>query len=98
MINNLINLFYKKALSFNKIFLIIYNFLYKHSFKTQAQKADWALSDVDLFEINEAFASQSYATVRELQIDPKKVVLLKPYVFVFTKTPIFNYSIKHKLS
>jgi acetyl-CoA C-acetyltransferase len=38
-----------------------------------AQKAGWALKDVDLFEINEAFAAQMVAVVNELGIDPEKV-------------------------
>jgi acetyl-CoA C-acetyltransferase len=38
-----------------------------------AQKAGWALKDVDLFEINEAFAAQMVAVLNELQIDPEKV-------------------------
>jgi acetyl-CoA C-acetyltransferase len=38
-----------------------------------AQKAGWALKDVDLFEINEAFAAQAVAVLNELQIDPEKV-------------------------
>ena len=32
-----------------------------------------AISDIDLFEINEAFASQVIACIRELKIDEKKV-------------------------
>ena len=32
-----------------------------------------ALGDVDLVELNEAFASQSVAVVRELGIDPERV-------------------------
>jgi acetyl-CoA acyltransferase len=31
------------------------------------------LEDIDLFELNEAFASQSLAVIRELGIDPAKV-------------------------
>jgi acetyl-CoA C-acetyltransferase len=38
-----------------------------------AQKVGWALKDVDLFEINEAFAAQAVAVLNELQIDPEKV-------------------------
>ena len=38
-----------------------------------AEKSGWKLDDVDLFEINEAFASQSAYAVRELGIDPIKV-------------------------
>ena len=37
------------------------------------KKAQWNLDEIDLFEINEAFAAQSIAVIRELGIDPKKV-------------------------
>ena len=37
------------------------------------KKAKWKLEDVDLFEINEAFAAQSIAVIRELKIDQTKV-------------------------
>ncbi len=37
------------------------------------KKAKWKLNDIDLFEINEAFAAQSIAVIRELNIDKKKV-------------------------
>tara|TARA_B100001029_G_C15024667_1_gene432831 strand:- start:194 stop:1369 length:1176 start_codon:yes stop_codon:yes gene_type:complete len=37
------------------------------------KKANWKLNDVDLFEINEAFAAQSIAVIRELNIDKNKV-------------------------
>jgi acetyl-CoA C-acetyltransferase len=36
-------------------------------------RAGLKLSDIDLFELNEAFAAQSVAVVRELQLDPEKV-------------------------
>jgi acetyl-CoA C-acetyltransferase len=36
-------------------------------------KIDWSLDSVDLFEINEAFASQMVAIVRELDLDPAKL-------------------------
>ena len=36
-------------------------------------KAGWTLDDVDLFELNEAFAAQSVAIVRELKLDQTKV-------------------------
>jgi len=36
-------------------------------------RAGLQLGDIDLFELNEAFAAQSVAVVRELQIDPAKV-------------------------
>ena len=38
-----------------------------------AKKAKWSLNEIDLFEINEAFAAQSIAVIRELGIDKKKV-------------------------
>ena len=37
------------------------------------KKAKWNLDEIDLFEINEAFASQSIAVIRELGIDQNKV-------------------------
>ena len=37
------------------------------------KKAKWSLNEIDLFEINEAFASQSIAVIRELGIDQNKV-------------------------
>jgi acetyl-CoA C-acetyltransferase len=36
-------------------------------------RAGLTLADIDLFELNEAFAAQSVAVVRELQLDPAKV-------------------------
>tara|TARA_X000001036_G_scaffold280532_1_gene260589 strand:+ start:1845 stop:3020 length:1176 start_codon:yes stop_codon:yes gene_type:complete len=36
-------------------------------------KAKWSLEEVDLFEINEAFAAQSLAVIKELKIDQNKV-------------------------
>ena len=38
-----------------------------------AKRANLSLQDLDLFELNEAFASQSLAVVRELKLDPAKV-------------------------
>nr|MDQ3013520.1 acetyl-CoA C-acyltransferase [Acidobacteriota bacterium] len=38
-----------------------------------AKKAGWDLADVDLFELNEAFSSQSVALLRQLELDPNKV-------------------------
>ena len=37
------------------------------------KKADWSLKEIDLFEINEAFAAQSLAVIKELNIDQDKV-------------------------
>jgi acetyl-CoA C-acetyltransferase len=36
------------------------------------QKADWGIADVDCFEVNEAFASQALACMRELGMDWNK--------------------------
>ncbi|MEQ1574810.1 MAG: acetyl-CoA C-acetyltransferase [Vicinamibacterales bacterium] len=36
-------------------------------------KIDWTLDSVDLFEVNEAFAVQAVAVLRELGLDPAKV-------------------------
>jgi acetyl-CoA C-acetyltransferase len=41
--------------------------------KLALKKANWNIADVDLFEINEAFAAQSIAVIRELNIDERKV-------------------------
>ena len=38
-----------------------------------SSKIGWALADVDLFEINEAFSVQAVAVMRELGIDPARV-------------------------
>jgi acetyl-CoA C-acetyltransferase len=38
-----------------------------------AAKAGWRLDEVDLFELNEAFAVQAVAVTRELGLDPAKV-------------------------
>jgi len=40
---------------------------------TALKKAGWKIEDVDLFEINEAFAAQSIAVIRDLKI-PKEIV------------------------
>ena len=41
--------------------------------KEALNKADWNIKDVDLFEINEAFAAQSIAVIKELKIPAEKV-------------------------
>jgi acetyl-CoA C-acetyltransferase len=41
--------------------------------KEALNKADWNINDVDLFEINEAFAAQSITVVKELKIPAEKV-------------------------
>ena len=37
------------------------------------KKVNWSVDEIDLFEINEAFAAQSIAVIRELGIDQNKV-------------------------
>jgi acetyl-CoA C-acetyltransferase len=37
------------------------------------EKTGWSARDVDLFELNEAFAVQALAVTRELGLDPAKV-------------------------
>ncbi len=41
--------------------------------KSALKKANWKINDIDLFEINEAFAAQTIAVIKELDIDEKKV-------------------------
>ena len=43
------------------------------SIKEALSRAQWKIDDVDLFEINEAFAAQSLAVIRELKIPEEKV-------------------------
>jgi acetyl-CoA C-acetyltransferase len=43
------------------------------SVRKVAQKVGWNLKDVDLFELNEAFAVQAVAVLNELGIDPERV-------------------------
>ncbi|WP_082234448.1 thiolase family protein [Halobacillus massiliensis] len=41
--------------------------------KKLLKKTNKAIDDIDLFELNEAFASQSLAVIRELHLDPDRV-------------------------
>ncbi|MDC0653857.1 acetyl-CoA C-acetyltransferase [Candidatus Pelagibacter sp.] len=41
--------------------------------KMALKKAKWKIEDVDLFEINEAFAAQSIAVIKDLKIQKEKV-------------------------
>jgi acetyl-CoA C-acetyltransferase len=41
--------------------------------KIALKKANWEVKDVDLFEINEAFAAQSIAVIRDLKIQKEKI-------------------------
>ena len=44
-----------------------------HAIKKLLKKCDWQLDDVDLFEINEAFAVVTMIAIKELKLDPNKV-------------------------
>src|SRR5438105_14510707 len=44
-----------------------------HSVRKLLQRAGVAAEDIDLVELNEAFASQSLVVIRELGLDPEKV-------------------------
>jgi acetyl-CoA C-acetyltransferase len=41
--------------------------------KRVLKKAGWSLNEVDLIELNEAFAVQAVAIIKELKLDPQKV-------------------------
>ena len=43
------------------------------SIQEALSKANWKIDEVDLFEINEAFAAQSIAVVKELKISEQKL-------------------------
>jgi acetyl-CoA C-acetyltransferase len=43
------------------------------SIKKLLNRIEWKLEDVDLFEINEAFAAQMLAIIDELGLDPARV-------------------------
>ena len=51
-------------------------------------KAGWGLEEVDLYELNEAFAAQAVAVQRELGVQEDKVVFSAemPTFFVYSKT------------
>jgi len=44
-----------------------------HAVKRLLEKVDWQVADVDLFEINEAFAVVTMAAMRDLDLDHEKV-------------------------
>lgn len=44
-----------------------------HAVQSALDKAELKMSDIDLFELNEAFAVQSLAVLSELKIDPERV-------------------------
>ena len=43
------------------------------SIQAALSKAKWKVDEVDLFEINEAFAAQSVAVIKELKLPEQKV-------------------------
>jgi len=44
-----------------------------HAIRVALEKADLTLDEIDLIELNEAFAAQSIAVIRELKLDTNKV-------------------------
>lgn len=44
-----------------------------YALKKLSEKSGVALDEIDLIELNEAFASQAVATIRELELDPEKI-------------------------
>lgn len=61
---------------YNSRMTVVYNPSHFKEFsliRYQVAKAGWQLDQVDLFEINEAFAAQSIAVVKELGLNPDKV-------------------------
>ena len=57
-----------------------------HAHISQLEKAGWSADSVDLFELNEAFSAQSLAVVKELKIDPNKVMLHISYMNLILTT------------
>lgn len=56
----------------------------------QVEKAGWKLDQVDLFEINEAFAAQSVAVIKELGLSQDKVT---SFITTFCLKPHSNSKI-----
>jgi acetyl-CoA C-acetyltransferase len=44
-----------------------------HCIKKLLKMLDWQIQDIDLWEINEAFAVVTLAAIQELKLDPEKV-------------------------
>lgn len=63
--------------------LFIYLLHFRTFISSQVEKAGWQLDQVDLFEINEAFAAQSVAVVKELGLNEEKVILNSITVFLY---------------
>lgn len=57
----------KEDLKNNQVLFVLFS---------QIDKAGWTLEQVDLFEINEAFASLSAAIAKELNVNLEKVMYL----------------------
>ena len=56
----------------------------KFSSEKLANKLGVDLKSIDMFEINEAFASQAYAVSRDLGLDPEKVNIIWWWNFHWT--------------
>lgn len=50
-----------------------------HVLVLQLAKAGWSAEDVDLYELNEAFAAQSLGVLKELGLDKTKVCFKLSY-------------------
>ena len=48
----------------------------------QIEKANWKLEEIELFELNEAFAAQSLSVIKELGLDPNKVLFCCVSVYI----------------
>lgn len=59
------------------------------SIQEALRKANWSVDTVDLFELNEAFAAQSAAVIRDLRINPEKVFISFPI-----HSPLLFYHIR----
>lgn len=71
--------------------LFIYLLHFRTFISSQVEKAGWQLDQVDLFEINEAFAAQSVAVVKELGLNEEKVILNSITVFCMFSFGVFLY-------
>lgn len=61
----------------------------------QVEKAGWKLDEVDLFEINEAFAAQSVAVVKELGLNPDKVCYFLHFILGMGDIPVDTITSKN---
>ena len=53
-----------------------------YAIRSLLEKTKLSIDDVDIFELNEAFASQSLACMRELGLPADKVIICKNYLIL----------------